>query len=370
VHPVAWDDLCSLPFPKLERLLAVYAESDRAAGFQEIERLIDHYPSQRMAALGAKAILVAHDAAQEKRLSRLDAIVAQLPEGDKGFLTRTSQLRTMVSEICRLQIRLDTQDRPFLREPTAALLCEKIKTFQNQISGFPAPLAAEFRQAARHWLTLAEEQHSQAQAVVSRKPIPQVFRAGDPVDRDKEAFISRDNILGELDRQLSLGSGCPGLILYGRRRMGKSTLLKNLDGFLPTSVHIAIISMQDPRAFKSLSSLIELIKQKIQEAWPEADRPATDELDLKAFLNELSAYNKQLETKDGRLLIAIDEYEFLDTKIGEGVLDEDLLVTLRESIQSHRHLTWVFAGSHAIAGLGRNFGHLVLRSTSTHFLTY
>ncbi len=49
-----------------------------------------------------------------------------------------------------------------------------------------------------------------------------------------------------------------------------------------------------------------------------------------------------------RLLLGIDEYENLDRKLGEGVFTEDLLATLRELMQTHRQLTWIFAGSHTL----------------------
>jgi hypothetical protein len=57
-HPVAWDDCCSVPFWDLDQLLAAYAEQDPVAGNAEIERLIDHYPSQRMPALRARTRLL------------------------------------------------------------------------------------------------------------------------------------------------------------------------------------------------------------------------------------------------------------------------------------------------------------------------
>ena len=50
-------------------------------------------------------------------------------------------------------------------------------------------------------------------------------------------------------------------------------------------------------------------------------------------------------------MIGIDEYEQIDTKIGEGVFPKDLLATIRESIQQHRQIIWLFAGSHEIAEL-------------------
>lgn len=248
-YPVAWDDLCALPFPGLDRLLVAYADHAPSAAQTEIERLIDHYPSQRMAALRAKTRLITRASAQELNLSRLDAHVARLPVGDRDFLVWTPKIREAVSAICQLQMRLDTLNRPFLREPTAALLVEKIRNFQSQVAGFPEPMASEFRQAASQWLVIAERQHRQIQTVLTKEPTPAVFRAGDPVDRNQEAFILRESVLGDLDRQLTLGTGCPGLILYGRRRMGKSTLLRNLEGFLPTTVQVAIVSMQNPSVF-------------------------------------------------------------------------------------------------------------------------
>ena len=129
---MAWDDLCFLPFIGLDRLLAAYAKYAPDAADKEINRLIDHYPAQQMAALRARTRLIARASAQELDLSRLDACVAQLPVRSQGFLTQTPRVREMVSEISQLQTRLNNLDRAFLREPVAALLVEKIRQFQIQ----------------------------------------------------------------------------------------------------------------------------------------------------------------------------------------------------------------------------------------------
>ena len=42
----------------------------------------------------------------------------------------------------------------------------------------------------------------------------------------------------------------------------------------------------------------------------------------------------------------IDEFEELDRRIGLKQFTEDVAATLRESLQSHRRIIWVFAGSH------------------------
>ncbi|HMU64888.1 MAG: hypothetical protein U1E82_03230 [Nitrosomonas sp.] len=349
-HPVAWDDLCTLPFPSLDRLLAAYAEIEPAKGEQEINRLIETYPNQRMAALCARARLIARTTGQEPHLSRLDSLVAKLPEGDKHFLRWTAKLKSAVSEIAELQRRIDNQDRPFLREPTALALCKTIENFQGQIAGYPEPLRSEFGKAFSQWLSVAKAQYYQVRTVLEREPRPQVFRAGDPVDRNKEAFIPREGVLGDLDRQLTLASGCPGVIIYGRRRMGKSTLLRNLDGFLPASTRVTVLSMQNPDVFSSQDELLTQLSHSCLAVWPENQRSAPTKT-LPDFFKLLTKCNDYLESKSCRLILAIDEYENLDRKLGEGIFHEDLLAAMRESIQYHRSLIWFFAGSHSIEEL-------------------
>jgi hypothetical protein len=58
-----------------------------------------------------------------------------------------------------------------------------------------------------------------------------------------------------------------------------------------------------------------------------------------------------LERESQRLILAFDEFEQFDIKIGENVFKLDLLSTIRESLQNHRRLIWAFAGSHHITEL-------------------
>jgi hypothetical protein len=329
-------------------LLVAYAEHAPEAGPAEIERLIDTYPSQRMTALCARTRLIARHAGQSSDLTELGNVVAALPEGEKGFLRETSRLRGMVGEIVHLQARLDAVDRPVFREPLARLRRTEIENFQHRVSGFHEPLASEFRAAAAQWLAIADRQLQEAQAVVEREPTPQVFRAGDPVNREREAFVPRDRVVGKLEQQVLLSTGCPGIILYGRRRMGKSTVLRNLEGFLPPKVRVVTLSMQQAEAFVSLESLIALLGESLRGAWPGGRHTDAAPRDLTGLSRMLAACNDALGAEGRRLILAFDEYENIDRKIGEGIFSEDLLALVRESIQTHRNLTWAFAGSHAI----------------------
>ena len=342
--------MCSLPFAGLDRFLLALWDASPEIGEQEIERLISSYPSQRMEALKARAAVIAREAGASANLARLDDIVNRLPEGEKRFLAETPRVREMVAGIAEAQRRVDSVDRPFLREPYAEALVSKIEAFRGQISGFHEPLASEFRKAADAWLKRAQAQLEQIKKITGREPTPQVFRAGDPVDRSQEAFVPRLGVIGQVERQVTLANGCPSLLIYGRRRMGKSTLIRNLDAFVPDTVRIASVSMQNPKLFTSTAYFVRLIDEKLRAALNDESAALKSE-DLGGLFERLSSANSWLENAGLRLILAIDEFENIDTKIGEGVFSPDLLATIRELIQSHRRLIWVFAGSHRVTML-------------------
>ena len=329
---------CSWPMPK--RLLSWVGER-----FTDLSSLIRVSETPHC----AETRLIAREAGRANDLTQLVHLVAGLPERKEGVLEATPRIRQMVGEIAHLQARLNTVERPVLREPLARLLRTEVENFQHRVSGFHEPLASEFRAAAEQWVALADRQLQKAAKVVEREPTPQVFRAGDPVDREREAFVSRDRVVGKLEQQVLLSTGCPGIVLYGRRRMGKSTALRNLEGFLPPTVPVVTISMQQAEAFASLESLITLFWEAIRGlAWPGGFNPGPARENLTDLSRLLSACNEVLGTEGRRLIVAFDEYENIDRKIGEGVFPQDLLAMIRESIQTHRNLIWTFAGSHEI----------------------
>ena len=346
-HPILWDDVYVVPYWRFDKLLVAYVQLQPKLGEMEIERLLS-YPSLRIIVLRVRTILLAHESGKVNNLIKLETITAQLPEGDEGFLAQTKKIREMVGEICSIQRRLDCITRPVLQEPTAALLCKEIENFRHTIAGFPEPLATEFRSAASHWLEIAEKKWNETKAILTKEPTPQIFRAGDPVDYNQEAFVPRYSIFGELEKQLMLSTGCPGLILYGRRRMGKSTILKNVSAFLPNNVIFVIETMENPEAFSSLESFTRLLLKKLKESDSLFSAISDESSDLPGLQRFLENCNQRLSEKNQRLFLALDEYENIDEKIGEGVFSKDLLAMVRTSIQSHRQITWVLSGSHEI----------------------
>jgi hypothetical protein len=262
---------------------------------------------------------------------------------------------------------------PAFRLRQAEQVCDAISRFRDQISGFPEPLASEFRTAALHWLTLAAAQRDVSRNACEREPFPQVFRAGDPVQGQKsEAFIPRQQTIQEMAGMILASQGCPGILLYARRRMGKSTCLQNLTGFIPQNVDVAFFNLQDP-VFGSLSLFIKEVRHSITECLSaehagnspqnarksrpphsSTDKPSNARELLAGFSQFLGQVDQQLSQRNRRLLIALDEFEYLDMNIGkldetgQPLIPESLLDLFRASIQTHRNIIWLFSGSHRI----------------------
>ncbi len=358
-HPVAWDWRCVCPLPYLDRLLVRYAEIEPSVMALEIARVISEIPEQRMAALRALSILRAKSAAQAPSLHGLSAMLADLPEGKKGFLSETRRVRELVEVIVHQQLRLDSTSRAYFREIEARNLVAEIRNFQGRVSGMMDPLATEFRKAAEAWLRLAETQAAKSLESLQVEPTPQVFRAGDSVARDREAFLPRFRVMEEIEAQIVLGNGCSGVLLRAPRRMGKSSLLKNLAGYLPKEVTVAPVSLQSAQLFSSTGHFVDGLIASIERNLPplpefeslrhsiRSNQPAS----LVGFLGFLDDCNMALERAGHRVLLALDEYEMLDEKLREGIFTRDLLATLRESIQSHRRIVWAFSGNADITEL-------------------
>jgi hypothetical protein len=358
-HPAAWDWHCWTPFLWFDRLLVGYAELDPGRMEKEIQRLIREVPGQRSAALRALTILRARKAAQVAQLSQLSVVVADLPEGRKGYLAETRRVRELVEDIARQQSRLDETTRPYFREIEARSLVAEIRSFQGRVSGMKEPLATEFRKAADAWLKLAEAQVANAKEATQAEPAPLVFRAGDELAGEREAYVPRLRVLEELEGQIMLATGCPGVLLRAPRRMGKSSLFKNLAAFLPRDVAVVFKSLQSATLFSSTAHLVGGLSEAIERRLSTSSefdslrqsRQANPPADLAGFLRFLIDCNAALERTGRRLLVALDEYEMLDAKVCEGAFTRDLLATLRESIQSHRRVIWAFAGNKDITEL-------------------
>ena len=126
---------------------------------------------------------------------------------------------------------------------------------------------------------------------------------------------------------------------------------------LPSDLTSIRLSFQDAEVNTSEAHFAARTIAVLAERFPEAglatlcDDSLPPKTDLAAFSTALRRLQEHLEATGRRVLIALDEYEVMDERIADGAMSKRLLAALRDAIQSHRRIRWLFSGVHHFSEL-------------------
>jgi hypothetical protein len=99
-----------------------------------------------------------------------------------------------------------------------------------------------------------------------KEQIPNVYHSGTPLIKESKTFKGRRDLFRSLDNELINPSGQrPSLLLFGARRMGKSSTLKQLPVQLGPQIVPATVDLQSVGTVESASSLLYLIARSVTE---------------------------------------------------------------------------------------------------------
>jgi hypothetical protein len=191
--------------------------------------------------------------------------------------------------------------------------------------------------------------------------IPNPYVAGRPI-LSSEIFVGREDVFDFLKRNLRGPQGDNILILHGRRRTGKSSILyqiSNRDLLEPSvSVYIDLQNVKPKITTESekhgTSLLVELLAEKITEA------VECHQINSLKKLNEYQWRKSPLRTfdrflddvmthlKDRHLVLLIDEFEGLEDLTHEGFITSDIFPYLRSLMQHKPRVNFILAGAHGL----------------------
>lgn len=167
------------------------------------------------------------------------------------------------------------------------------------------------------------------------------YIAGNPVGGG-EAFIGRADVLREVLRMLARPNE-NALLLYGQRRIGKTSVLQELRERLPTegSYHPVYFDLQDQASVpvgQLLRSLARCMGQELGLDVPELDEANTEVAFQETFLPEvLSRF-----PEESKLVLLLDEFDVLDNP-SEGKSSEQFFPYLRHLLNQYlQRLQFVF----------------------------
>jgi hypothetical protein len=193
------------------------------------------------------------------------------------------------------------------------------------------------------------------------KPLDNPYIAGDPVM--PPLFVGRRDIFTRINEIWHAKKNPDSIILYGHRRMGKSSILRNLDQAAPGRA-IAYVNLQGETSFVAstadlLLALADRIYAEVRRARPNlalnqppADRfttPASAQIHFNRFMEDVRA-----ALGETGLILALDEFEAIEDAVRDGKVGKEIYQFLRAKTQEP-WITVVFGGLHRLDEMSRDY---------------
>jgi len=207
-----------------------------------------------------------------------------------------------------------------------------------------------------------------AELAVQGNPLQNPYICGAPITPEQHIFVGRADIIARVERLLLEPAG-PPLLLYGQRRMGKTSLLLNLGRILPSSFTPMFVDCQGLSGVETYTYLLlGLARQMTRTAFKQRNLnlPALDKM-MQAAGDPFSSFHlwlheieRVLIERTAKALIMLDEFEAVDGILRDSALQPEPFFNLLRNLTQHRERFRVFlAGSHTLDEMAHWSAHLV-----------
>ena len=236
-----------------------------------------------------------------------------------------------------------------------------------------APEQYILRRIARQWRRLVSEAGGEVGRAEEVGPVANPYVAGNPVTGD--LFVGREDVLRRLEELWSGTGQKPSVVLYGHRRMGKSSILHNLGARFGPHVVVVDFNMQRVGLVESTGELLYNLALALYDAQEETrffgkNLVSLDEPDEEHFTahNPYTSFDRFLKrlarsetgqsgAGERRFIVTVDEFELIEALIAGGQLEPRLLDFWRGLIQTYPWFVMAFAGLHTLQEMTRDYWH-------------
>ncbi len=273
-------------------------------------------------------------------------------ESESVIINVVRQLRDVSLEAAVASDSLSRLNRNAALSRAGAMLTHLLEELDETYPELIRPIT---RQIATQWRDILFKAGGEIGQLTIDRPLLNPYVVGNPVTG--RLFAGRDTILRQLEELWGSdpATPAPSVVLYGHRRMGKTSILRNLGARFGRETVVVPFTMQRVGKVASAGELLHALALETRDALLDAGLPAPDEPDEAAFArNYAQAFNRFLrDTRRAigprRVILTIDEFEAIEEGIRDGRIDKELLGYLRGVIQTEPWLVLAFAGLHTLA---------------------
>jgi len=244
---------------------------------------------------------------------------------------------------------------------------ERLDSLLRELIRSSEQYAARFRPIAARWREIiAKRIRELARTVEERQEIDSPYIIGVPLAEFQEIFVGRADVSARIE-QLLLDRRRPPMLLYGQRRIGKTSLLINLGRLMPSTIIPLFVNLQGPPTlardhagflYNLARAMIESAEKHRRLQLPAILRETLAKDPFTGFDEWLDDVEKVLGTSTA--LLALDEFEVLFDALTNGRFSEtDVLGMLRHLIQHRPRFKVLLAGSHTLDEFQRWSSYLI-----------
>jgi AAA+ ATPase superfamily predicted ATPase len=382
-----------LPLPFLSKFLVLLARQDRNKGQEEIIRVATKTNQQRAARI-ATLQLAAYDLSQCKSLKDISLQQERL----SWFMSASSPLSAQSKEalgrlddVIREIVAATSTTSDYIKQQDLQRVRTKLEEFQTQFvpTGLAGKEVSEFSRVAEVWIQIVKQELDKLAQRRIYERIPNPYVSGPPVSPGQKSFVGRREVFKFIEDNLVSLYQANTLVLFGPRRIGKTSILVNLSQYLPHNFIPVDIDMQGVvSGIKNSNEFFYLIAKAIHDKLQSRYGLKTkdvlmDEYEKKnpfilfgEFLDDvekvLTDRYKKEEDKNRltRLLICLDEFEEIDTKIKQGVLEVDIIKQFRNIMQHRERIVLLFTGMHTLEEMSKDYWSVFFGATRQLKISY
>jgi DNA polymerase III delta prime subunit len=360
--PVVWDELLWLPLPFLGKQLALLVQEDREEGFRRIEFVAKERKSYRHNVLNALTRVAAYDLQASsipkirdvsKKLSWTVNSPVALPEELKICLIRFDRIASHVGQY----LSLNSLSR---KVEALDIAIDELKEARSDFIGMWGGAAPYLLRAADEWGRVlgVERENLRTPFDIFRETANPFVYGGPVAETAHNIFTGRHDVVKQIEESLLNTLQIPTLLLYGPRRMGKTSILNQLPRLLGNDFVPCVMDCQNPAVTETRTSILIYISQAIIKGLRKRhvliDLLDSSSLELRPFaaFDDWLDKVEEIMPSEMRVLLCLDEYEEIQYTQDEGWRIA-LLNEFRHILQHRKRIRLMFTGAHTFEHLGK-----------------
>lgn len=368
-----WDECVFLPLPYLKEMLLLAAEQSLNATLDEVGFIVRERPQQIRAAQDAIYEIVLLDLEDRTVLrdigvahQRLAILLpSEVRASNPKVETVFRRLEDASHEAASYQAQINKEDRQKALERMVNLLQEIPIT--EAFRGIE--LSQLLKTVIAQWNMLAVQGMETLGSVSGKFYLENPYAPGNPLDLRDPLFVGRNDIVQKLGNALQRRYR-PTFLLTGERRMGKSSILKQLPVLLGSRYLAVFYDLQGPGMLASIAAFFAAVASGIARQCDEVGLPVRElersSLDIALQQSESTVYDvfdqwllgveEILIQADRVVILTFDEFEKLEEASNRDSIKLNLLFDFfRNIIQNRTRFALLFSGAKMIGDMGRSW---------------